>query len=104
MANDDILVIDDSLLMREVTRQALEAAGYSVRIANDGQEGLAALDQKTPDLIISDVVMRGLDGYELCRRIRRTRHGADVPIILMTSQFGPNERVAGYEAGADDFL
>jgi pilus assembly protein CpaE len=99
-----ILVVDDSRLAQKMIRDRLESAGYAVVTASSGEEALAWLQREVPDLVISDVVMPGIDGYELCRRMRKQPRLANVPVILLTARGGIAEKVAGFEAGADDYL
>lgn len=99
-----ILVVDDSRLAQKMIRDRLESAGYTVVTASSGEEALAWLQREVPDLVISDVVMPGIDGYELCRRMRKQPRLANVPVILLTARGGISEKVAGFEAGADDYL
>ena len=96
-----ILVIDDDVAITAALRRALSFEGYSVQIANDGEEGLHQVSEATPDLVILDVLMPGLDGFEVCRRLR----GADdTPILMLTARDDVADRVRGLDAGADDYL
>lgn len=104
MSTARILVVDDSRLAQKMIRDHLEKAGYAVVTASSGEEALAWLQREVPDLVISDVVMPGIDGYELCRRMRKQPRLASVPVILLTARGGISEKVAGFEAGADDYL
>lgn len=104
MASARILVVDDSRLAQKMIGDRLKTAGYSVVTAYNGEEALAWLEREVPDLVISDVVMPGIDGYELCRRMRKEPRLVNVPVILLTARGGISEKVAGFEAGADDYL
>ncbi|MBC7222854.1 MAG: response regulator [Anaerolineae bacterium] len=104
MSTARILVVDDSRLAQKMIRDHLEKAGYAVVTASSGEEALAWLQREVPDLVISDVVMPGIDGYELCRRMRKQPRLASIPVILLTARGGISEKVAGFEAGADDYL
>ena len=99
-----ILVVDDSKLAAKMIQDRLEAAGYAVRVAHNGVEGLAKIKAEVPDLIIADVVMPEMDGYEFCRRLRRYPATAHTPVIMLTSRGGITEKKKGFEAGADDYL
>ena len=100
-----ILVVDDQRANVEMMSGVLAGRGYSVSIALGGEPALEQVRQAPPDLVISDILMPGMDGYELSRRLRSVPETALLPIILVTSVEGQhNERVKGLEAGADDFL
>jgi len=97
-----ILVADDDLAVRESLRRSLAFNGYDVSLASDGEEALAAATGGTPDLVLLDVNMPGLDGLEVCRRIRAS--GNEVPVLMLTARVEVGDRVLGLDAGADDYL
>ncbi|MCV7191577.1 response regulator transcription factor [Mycolicibacterium brumae] len=97
-----ILVVDDDRAVRESLRRSLSFNGYSVSLAEDGQEALEAITAERPDAVVLDVMMPRLDGLEVCRRLRST--GDDLPILVLTARDSVSERVAGLDAGADDYL
>ena len=99
-----IFIVDDDKDFAEGMADALELGGHKVELAFSGEEALAQVRAKVPDLVVSDLTMPGMDGYELCRRLRRDPATAEVPIILLTSRGKISEKVAGFEAGADDYL
>jgi adenylate cyclase len=99
-----ILVVDDQRANVEMLAGVLEGRGYSVAMALDGEQALAQVRELRPDLVVSDILMPGMDGYEVCRRLRGTPETALLPVILVTSLDAQNERIRGLEAGADDFL
>ena len=99
-----ILVVDDSPTQAEHLREMLEAKGHRVTVAYGGPEALALLRERRPELVISDVVMPGMDGYELCRAIRSDPRLHDVPVVLLTSLSEPQHIIRGLECGADNFL
>ena len=99
-----ILVVDDQRTNAEMVAGLLRNLGYEIDIAQDGAEALRLLEARAPDLVVSDIVMPGMDGYELCRRLRASAATALLPVILVTSAEAQAERVKGVEAGADDFL
>jgi class 3 adenylate cyclase len=99
-----ILVVDDQRANVEMMAGVLEGRGYAVTIAVDGGQALEQVRAACPDLVVSDILMPVVDGYELCRRLRGSPETALLPIILVTSLDAQNERVKGLEAGADDFL
>lgn len=104
MTTAHILVVDDSKLSTKMIQDRLMDAGYQVTVANSGEEAQAKLRTFTPDLILSDVVMPGIDGYELVRRLRQQSATARTPVIMLTSKGGIAEKTKGFEAGADDYL
>jgi two-component system response regulator MprA len=99
-----ILVVDDERAVRESLRRALELEGYEIELAGDGNEALSTLgrDEPQPDAVILDVLMPGLDGLEVCRRLRAT--GSRVPVLMLTARDEVENRVAGLDAGADDYV
>jgi putative two-component system response regulator len=98
-----VLVIDDDDGIRKITRMLVEEIGHDVEAAADGLEGLAKL-QLGVDLVLLDVVMPGLDGFDVCRRIRQDPAGRDVPVIMVTSLETREHRLHAVEAGANDFI
>ena len=99
-----ILVVDDQRTNAEMVAGLLRNLGYEIDIAHDGAEALRLVEARAPDLVVSDILMPGMDGYELCRRLRANSATALLPVILVTSAEAHAERVKGAEAGADDFL
>lgn len=99
-----ILVIDDDANFRDLLRIHLSAAGYQVRIAEDGVTGGRALLAETPDLIISDVAMPFLDGFELLSLMRTDESTASIPVILLSGRSDGDTMAKAVELGAADFL
>src|SRR5438552_17984588 len=99
-----ILVVDDQRSNVEMMAGVLKARGYSVYTALDGQQALEQVRELHPDLVVSDILMPRVDGYDLCRRLRAAPETALLPLILVTSLDAQGERIKGLEAGADDFL
>jgi two-component system response regulator MprA len=98
-----ILVVDDEFKIVDFVRRGLVYEGYEVDVAYDGATGLAQARQQPPDLVILDIMMPGIDGLEVCRRLRATE-GGEVPILMLTAKDSVPDRVAGLDAGADDYL
>ena len=99
-----ILVVDDQRPNVEMMAGVLKARGYTVFTAYDGQQALDQVRDLHPDLVVSDILMPNMDGYDLCRRLRGAPETALLPIVLVTSLDAQGERIKGLEAGADDFL
>lgn len=99
-----ILVVDDTPANIKLLGDLLASRGYAVCTATNGEEGLARLAAEKPDLVLLDVMMPGISGYDVCRRIRADPATALLPVVMCTSLDPQQERVKGIEAGADDFL
>ncbi|HEV2250281.1 MAG TPA: response regulator transcription factor [Candidatus Limnocylindria bacterium] len=96
-----ILVVDDDARLGASLRRALSYEGHAVEVAADGPGALRAARDRPPDLVVLDRMLPGLDGVEVCRRLRA---GSDVPILMLTARDAIADRVAGLDAGADDYL
>jgi class 3 adenylate cyclase len=99
-----ILVVDDVAENREIVQMRLESQGYEVATAVDGEDGLAKIVAMPPDVVLLDVMMPKMDGFEVCRRLRADPSVPFVPIILLTARAETKDLVAGLDAGADDYL
>lgn len=99
-----ILVIDDEEVLRETLIYHLELAGYQVLAAGDGPTALEIVRDQVPDLIILDVMLPGIDGLEVCRRLRRNPITAKTPLLMLTALGEEVDTVVGLEVGADDYL
>jgi len=97
-----ILVVDDERAVRESLGRALELEGYNVEYAADGGEALYRLEAEQPDAVVLDVLMPGIDGLEVARRVRKS--GNRVPVLMLTAREEVQDRVAGLDAGADDYV
>ena len=102
MADAAILVVDDDAPIRRMLERTLAAEGYAVESAADGGDALVSVERSTPDLILLDVTMPGLDGLAVCRRLRDK--GLATPVLLLTARDELDDRVAGLDAGADDYV
>lgn len=96
-----ILVVDDSKLVTDIVKMRLEMYGYEVHLAHSGEDALASISTEVPDLMVLDVQMPGMDGYEVCRRLRENPKLDDLLIIMLTSSEDKN---AAFDAGVDDYL
>jgi two-component system response regulator MprA len=97
-----VLVVDDDRAVREALRRALTLGGYEVQAAEDGERALEAVVQSVPDAVVLDVGLPGVDGLEVCRRVRRL--GNRVPILILTARDAVADRIDGLDAGADDYM
>jgi DNA-binding response OmpR family regulator len=96
-----VLVVDDELTMREFLEMGLGYEGFDVRTAADGSVGLETARAWSPDLVILDRMLPGLDGLEICRRLRA---GSDVGVLMLSARGDVDDRLEGFDAGADDYL
>ncbi|MCX6394889.1 MAG: response regulator transcription factor [Propionibacteriales bacterium] len=96
-----VLVVDDDVTVREVVVSYLRADGHTVAEAADGADGIAAMRDAPADLVVLDLMMPGINGLEVCRRLRAM---GDVPIIMLTALGSETDRVVGLESGADDYV
>lgn len=99
-----ILVVDDDLGTRLSIGDYLELSGYSVIMADDGQEALSMVEKNHPDLMVTDIVMPRMNGYELVRRVRQQPEFRLLPVILLTARTKTQERILGYQSGCDLYL
>jgi len=97
-----ILVVDDEPAVRDALERALKTAGYAVRTATNGAGGLEAVAEARPDLVVLDVLMPVMDGFEACRRLRAS--GDRTPVLMLTARDAVGDRVDGLDAGADDYV
>ena len=96
-----ILSVEDDERIRTAVKLALEDEGWSVEEAGTGEEALNAFQRQPADVVLIDIMLPGIDGFDVCRAIRRT---SDVPIVMVTARADTHDVVAGLEAGADDYL
>ncbi len=99
-----ILVVDDESVLVETIAYNLEQAGYEVVTASDGVSALEAAHKESPELIILDIMLPGMDGLEICRQLRREDDTATTPIIMLTAKGEEIDKVVGLEVGADDYV
>ena len=96
-----ILAVEDDERIREAVKLALEDEGWTVQGAGSGEEAVDLFSHQAPDVVLIDIMLPGIDGFELCRKLRRS---SDVPIVMVTARNDTHDVVAGLEAGADDYL
>jgi DNA-binding response OmpR family regulator len=99
-----ILVVDDEAVLVETIAYNLEQSGYQVVTVADGSSALEAAHSESPDLIILDIMLPGIDGLEVCRQLRREQQTATTPIIMLTAKGDEIDKVVGLEVGADDYV
>jgi two-component system, OmpR family, response regulator MprA len=97
-----VLVVDDDRAVREALRRTLTLADYEVEVAQDGERALEQIVAAVPDAVVLDVGLPGIDGLEVCRRVRRL--GNRVPILILTARAEVNDRIDGLDVGADDYM
>jgi chemosensory pili system protein ChpA (sensor histidine kinase/response regulator) len=98
------LVVDDSITVRRVTQRLLERNGMRVMTAKDGVDALSILQEHSPDVILLDIEMPRMDGYELAAHVRADARLADIPIVMITSRVGEKHRARAIELGVNDYL
>src|SRR3989304_3365258 len=101
---EKILVVDDDLDTLKLVGLMLERQGYEITVATNGELGLSKAAPEKPDLILLDIMMPDIDGYEVPRRLRADPSLAHIPIIMFTAKSMVDDKVAGFEVGADDYL
>lgn len=104
MIKPKIMVVDDDLFILEIIKMQFESLDYRVVTAADGEEALEKVPEELPDLIILDIMMPKIDGYEVCRRLKANRLTAKIPIIMLTAKAQKEDKFWGRDAGADDYV
>ena len=99
-----VLVVEDDLPTTELLTAKLRAEYFDVGTARAGEEALDLIEADSPDIVLLDVMLPGMDGFDVCRRIKSERNSAHLPVVMITGLDQPSDRVRGLEAGADDFL
>jgi DNA-binding response OmpR family regulator len=102
MGNINILIVEDELRLADIIKKQLEESGFNAEIASDGYTGKHLVQDKRYNLIIIDINLPFINGYDLCREIRKTN--TSVPIIMLTAFGTPDNKISGFEAGADDYV
>src|SRR5262245_24178809 len=101
LANSRILLVEDDRKLARLVVELLHAHGYTAVAVHDGQIGIERAREERWDLVILDVMLPGLDGFEVLRRLRRISH---LPVLMLTARGGEADRIAGFEVGADDYV
>ena len=100
----NILVIEDDYIVARTIERSLKGGDFNVTLASRGEKGLHIARQSRPDLVILDIIMPDMDGYQVCRVMRNDPRLADIPILFLTARVKPQDKIAGFNAGADDYL
>ncbi len=104
MQKETILVVEDDEDILNLLQFNLEAAGFAVIASADGYEGLNLAKAKRPDLVVLDIMLPGLDGFEICKELKRRKETAAIPVIMLTARGEEVDRIVGLELGADDYV
>lgn len=104
MAKAKILVVEDDSDILNLLTYNLQSAGFDVLAVGDGHEGLTLARQHSPDLVVLDLMIPGLDGLEVCKELKRSKDTAGVPVIILTARGDEVDRIVGLELGADDYV
>ncbi|HYK88278.1 MAG TPA: response regulator transcription factor [Acidobacteriota bacterium] len=104
MPKGTILVIDDERDLIELVQYILAREGFQVIAAADGEAGLELASRETPDLVLVDLMLPGIDGLEVCQRLRKGERTSNIPLIMLTAKSAESDRIVGLELGADDYV
>jgi DNA-binding response OmpR family regulator len=100
----DVLLIEDSKTQAAQIKATLESLGFTVRVAYDGLDGIRAVMEQRPALIVLDVKLPGMDGFQVCRRLKRSPDTQTIPVIMLTERDEAQATMSGLQAGADDYI
>jgi DNA-binding response OmpR family regulator len=100
----EVLLVEDSKTQAAQIKETLESVGLLVRIAYDGPDGIREAVEHPPALIVLDVQLPTMDGFQVCRRLKRNPSTQNIPIIMLTDRSGPKATISGLRAGADDYI
>lgn len=104
MGDQTILVVDDEVDIQELVRYNLQKEGYTVHAVGSGEAALAAAEQLHPAAIVLDLMLPGIDGIQVCNRLKKQEHTQEIPVIMLTAKTEDADMVAGLEMGADDYI
>jgi two-component system phosphate regulon response regulator PhoB len=104
VAHESICVVEDELDIAELIAYNLKKEGYGVRVVQTGEEAIPRISETVPDLVILDLMLPGVDGLEVCRRLKQGDATRDVPVIMLTAKSEDSDIIAGLEVGADDYI
>jgi len=104
MSKEKILIVEDEKDIREMVRYNLQKEGYTASVAQNGYDGVSLAKKERPDLVILDLMLPDIDGFEVCRLLKKNEITNQIPIIMLTAKSREADRVAGLELGADDYV
>ncbi|GAB6175362.1 response regulator transcription factor [Desulfobaculum senezii] len=104
MANENILIVEDDEDILQLLSFNFESAGFVVNTARDGKDGLMKAREKHPDIVLLDLMLPGMDGFEVCRELKREETTSAIPVIMLTARGQEVDRIVGLELGADDYV
>ncbi|NDJ85116.1 MAG: response regulator [Chloroflexi bacterium] len=99
-----VLLVEDSPTQAQQIKETLESVGLQVRIVSDGPDAIRVAMESPPHLVVLDINLPSMDGYQVCRRLKRNPGTRDVPVIMLTEFASPKETMTGLQAGADDYI
>ncbi len=99
-----VLVVEDSPTQAAQIKQTLEAVGLVVQVVNDGPDAIREAMAQPPQLVVLDINLPSMDGYQVCRRLKRNPSTKDIPVIMLTEHASPKETMTGLQSGADDYI
>jgi DNA-binding response OmpR family regulator len=99
-----VLLVEDSKTQAKQIKDVLESVGLEVRIVGDGPDAIREALENPPDLIVLDIQLPSMDGYQVCRRLKRAEETQNIPVIMLTDKTGTKETMIGLKAGADDYI
>jgi len=100
----EVLLVEDSKTQAKQISDVLVSVGLTVRVVGDGPEAIREAMENPPDLIVLDIKLPSMDGYQVCRRLKRMEETQNIPIIMLTDKVGAKETMTGLKAGADDYI
>ncbi|MBI4650111.1 response regulator [Candidatus Desantisbacteria bacterium] len=101
---DRILIVDDDPDIRELLSQSLNSDLFEIALAENGEETLRMVGQQKPDLIILDIMMPGIDGLEVCRRLKENPATSNIPVLMLTAKSGVGDKIEGFVTGAEEYI
>ncbi|MEW6007694.1 MAG: response regulator [bacterium] len=104
MSQKKILIVDDDIDISEIIKTILEMEGYEVTIAYDGMSALDISYQKKPDLVLLDIMMPGMDGWDVLKRLKACRKTLHIPVAMVTARINPEEKIKAFKEGAEEFI
>ena len=99
-----VLIVDDDMIARHMVRETLEQAGFVVEEAEDGDQALSVIERLQPELVLLDIIMPGIDGYDVCRKLKANERTKDIPVIFLSAKDEEAAVVRGFELGAVDYI